>query len=546
MEIMISFERLVALVLVCLENLIHGAVVFGWPSLVFVYLQLGYFHDLCSESSENTLTSNDFSLISTTTATADGLGMEEGLMSCPEQESRLQLVFSIAVALQATCMFPVGFLFDRFGTRLSRLVMSILLLIGYVLMALSSPTHPILVFPGTIFFTIGGVIMLFSSMQVGNLFGKKKSTVITIINAMYGAAIIMLVIAKRAHDSGFSINIFFFIMAASVILLNINTYLFLPTKYIPWPLSEGYRLVTCNTTRATFEVKDLEGTYNRGYVGNPESEITGASGSYRLNGVNSASEDVGRETDRSQEESVKPEYDISDVEERKIKEYGSLSSCIVSTPFILLFIWQAFLEIDMVFTIGTLTFFLTRLSNGDEELVSWYTDVFSIIRFFVVIVGPLGGLLMDRNKLSTSCCLTRQSKTRGPYADMRDSCLPLAITSFASISYTVCLLIPSLQLQYLSFIFILIVGSLLFGVGSAVVAVVFPMKYFTSVYGAMRTMSGFFTFLQYPIFILLQNYLNDDPFWVFVAFIVADVITLVLPATLYFLSRSRSKSQKEN
>ena len=42
---------------------------------------------------------------------------------------------------------------------------SILLLIGYLLMAFS-PTHPVLVFPGTICFTIGGVIMLFSSMQV--------------------------------------------------------------------------------------------------------------------------------------------------------------------------------------------------------------------------------------------------------------------------------------------------------------------------------------------------------------------------------------------
>ncbi|XP_011669814.2 solute carrier family 43 member 3-like [Strongylocentrotus purpuratus] len=472
MKAVIAFERLVALVFACLENLIHGAVIFGWPSLVFVYLQLGYFHDLCSDSSENATSP----VILTTTTTAHNLSTVEGLESCPEQESRLQLVFSIAVALQATCMFPVGFLFDRFGTRFSRLVMSILLLVGYVLMALSSPTYPILVFPGTICFTIGGVIMLFSSMQIGNLFGGQKSTVITIINSMYGAAVIMLVVAKRVHDSGFSINIFFFIMAASVIPLNINTFLLLPTKYIPWPLPEGYKLVNLCTPRTTSGAKDEQesASYNRGYVGDLDSDMTGVDGHYRQKGVESITRDLDREAVVSRIETSKDisEYGISEVEERKNKEYGSLGACILSTPFFMLLLWQAFLEIDLTFTIGTLTFFLTRLSDADEDLVSWYTDIFSITRFFVLIVGPLGGLLMDRNKLSTSCSLTKQPQKRGPYADVRDSCLPLAITTFASIGYTICLLIPSLQLQYLSFILILIVGSLLFGVGSAVVAVV--------------------------------------------------------------------------
>ncbi|XP_041456251.1 solute carrier family 43 member 3-like isoform X1 [Lytechinus variegatus] len=535
-------ERLLALVFVCFENLIHGGIIFGWPSLVFVYIQLGYFSDLCYGSSENSTSSTE---IIGTTAVYNRSRDTDIVESCPEQESRIQLVFSVAVAVQAACMFPVGFLFDHYGTRLSRLVMSILMLVGYILMAFSSPTYSILVFPGTICFTIGGVIMLFSSMQqIGNLFEGQKSTIITLINAMYGGSVIMFFVAKIVHDAGFSINLLFFIMAGSVVLLNINTFLILPTKYIPWPLPDGYRLITCGTPRNSPKATEKSAYDNQGYIEDPFSEGVDGNGYNRQTSELSARRERFKRSRKTSQLSLSMdtrsetnEDGVCETEERKEKEFGSLCSCLLSVPFFLLLFWQAFLETGVLFTFGTLNFFLTRLSNGDEDLVSWYINVFAITQFFILIVGPLGGLLMDRNTIS--CSKREKQKRRGPYAEMRDSCLPLAITTLASIGYSICLLIPSLQLQYLTFIFILVMKSLLFGVGSAVVAVVFPMKYFTSVYGAMRTMSGFFTFLQYPIFILLQRYLDDDPFWVTIAFIVADVCTFTLPAALYVISKRK-------
>eukprot|EP00057_Strongylocentrotus_purpuratus_P023911 XP_011678385.1 PREDICTED: solute carrier family 43 member 3-like [Strongylocentrotus purpuratus] len=149
---------------------------------------------------------------------------------------------------------------------------------------------------------------------------------------------------------------------------------------------------------------------------------------------------------------------------------------------------------------------------------------------------------MDRNKLQTPCSTTKKPYVRGQFADMRDSCLPLAVTSLSAVGYSVCLLIPSLPLQYLTFVFILLMRSLLFGAGASVTTIIFPMQYFGSVYGAIRTMSGFVSFLQYPIFILIQNHFNDDPFWVIVAFIVADCVTLILPIALYIMSRGKSQA----
>nr|XP_054768311.1 equilibrative nucleobase transporter 1-like [Lytechinus pictus] len=611
-----AVERVFALLLTCFENLVHGAIIYGWPSFVFVFNQRGYFNDLCDDDgpSENTTSSMIHNI---STDTSNPIAVIDNDMPCPEQADRLQLVFSVATASQTISMFPIGLLFDRFGTRISRLVMSFLMLSGYLMMALSSPSYSFLLFPATVCFTLGGVILLLSSMQIGNLFGRNKSTVITIINAMYSASIIMSVIAKRSHEAGFSINTFFFILTGSVVLLSINTFVFLPTKFIPWPLPRGYTMTPCRTPPTTNPNKGEWACYqNRGYGEDPSSPpqsihgredttpkdiylekgkaIDGCTvkkvptsdggeclsqnrvdciGRERACGMGKTEQVASDRTatangnceenkgdyyirSRSSEEidptmkecnggilhvlenglSEQNKVDISGVEvggdmheivgggtgkgiadeidERKRKEYGSLGSCLWSMPFFLLLLWQAFLEIDMIFTIGTLNFFLTRMADGDEDMVSWYIDAFSIIQFLVLIVGPLGGLLMDRNNVFTSCSRTRKPKLKNQYADIRDSCLPLALATLASIGYSICLLIPSLQLQYLTFILLLIVPSLLFGIGPAVVGIVFPMQYFASVYGAMRTISGLFSFLQYPIFILVQTYLDNDPFYV--------------------------------
>ncbi|XP_030848102.1 solute carrier family 43 member 3-like [Strongylocentrotus purpuratus] len=365
---------------------------------------------------------------------------------------------------------------------------------------------------------------------------------------MYGGSVtLFFFIAKIVHDAGFSINLIFFVMAGSVVFFNINTFLVLPTKYIPWPLPEGYRLITCCTPRTPPEATEDCAYDNQGYQENQSDEVMGVNEYSRQTNTGSerrkSSIYEGRRMSLLIAMDTKSEAvdgGISEAEERKEEEYGSLRSCLLSMPFWLILLWQVFLQLDVYFTFGTLNFFLTRLSNGDEDLVSWYTNVFAITQFFTIIVGPLGGLLMDRNSISMLCSKSKKPKDKGPYAEMRDSCLPLALTTVASIGYSICLLIPNLQIQYLTFNLILVATSLLYGVGLAVVTVVFPMKYFVSVYGALRTISGFFTLLQYPIFILLQKYLDDDPFWVTIAFIIGDIFTFTLPAALYVLSKRKS------
>ncbi|XP_030855707.1 solute carrier family 43 member 3-like [Strongylocentrotus purpuratus] len=193
--------------------------------------------------------------------------------TCHEQDSRLQLVYSLAVASQTISMFPMGFFFDRFGTRMSRHLLSVLLLIGYLMMGISSPLTPLLLFPGTIIFTVAGSLLLFSSVQIGNVFQGRKSTVISLINGVYSSSTIVFLIAKAAYEAGLSLRIFFSIMAGSVILLSINTFIILPVKRIPWPYPDHHRLVTCCTTKTDQDQKGVAGLRNEAYVEDPADDM---------------------------------------------------------------------------------------------------------------------------------------------------------------------------------------------------------------------------------------------------------------------------------
>ncbi|XP_071489496.1 equilibrative nucleobase transporter 1-like [Diadema antillarum] len=593
MEGVVLAERLIALTVTCLEILVHGGIIFGWPSFIIVLKDMGYFGDECPESSDikNTTEAGGFSYTITMATNIQTGGAVTA--SCPEQDARLQLVYSLATAAQTICMFPLGYFFDQFGTLLSRLVVSLFIVSGYLLMAFSSAEYSALLFPATILFTVGGALLLLSSLQVGNLFPSQRSTVISVMNGMYIGSVIVFLIQKTAYEAGFAFDVFFFIMAASVVLMGINTALYLPRTFIPRPLPSNYRLSGCRglgehskgdqqAEMVTAKEKnvfvnevyeaDEGGNEDAKELGEKEAANTGQTSKDEISIQETDSEENGGINDtktmeaadqdgttmmpaknRSEEvnhnailvlEKMDSELEPNDEERNQTEEqtdlgYGSFMSCVFSIPFWLVLFWQMVLQLDMFYTFGTINYVIEELAEGDDDAVSWYLNVFSITQFLVVIVGPLGGLLMDRNKFWRPCCNKDGTSERKAFADLQDSCLPLALTSLASLGYSICLLIPSLELQYLTFVFFLIMRSLLFGVGSAVVAVIFPAEHFVSVYGALRALGGLFSLLQYPIFIIQQRFLDDNPFYITNGFIAADAVTLVLPIALYIIARRR-------
>ncbi|CAJ0966833.1 unnamed protein product [Ranitomeya imitator] len=90
----------------------------------------------------------------------------------------------------------------------------------------------------------------------------------------------------------------------------------------------------------------------------------------------------------------------------KHENESSFWSCVRSSLFWWHLIWLSLMQLRHYLFIGTLNPTITRLSDGDQHLVSKYTNVFAISQFFGVLCAPWNGLIMDRHKRENIKVLT--------------------------------------------------------------------------------------------------------------------------------------------
>lgn len=136
----VSVQRCLTFTTGLVECLCFAGAVFGWASLVFVLKEEGYFNSLCVNGTgingTHVLGQCDV-LTFTTLSNKINLKMAEGwnwinhllLLSfltfvsadCTEQDEQFSLIFTIASFMNNFLTLPNGFLFDRFGTTVTRL-----------------------------------------------------------------------------------------------------------------------------------------------------------------------------------------------------------------------------------------------------------------------------------------------------------------------------------------------------------------------------------------------------------------------------------------
>eukprot|EP00063_Salmo_salar_P090524 XP_014065359.1 PREDICTED: solute carrier family 43 member 3-like [Salmo salar] len=98
------------------ENLCFSGIAYGWASLVFILKNDGYFSDLCDITANATDPGDIITL--TGEHPRDNIIQSD----CSGQDEQFSLVFTVASFSMNFLRFPLGFLFDRFGTMATRLL----------------------------------------------------------------------------------------------------------------------------------------------------------------------------------------------------------------------------------------------------------------------------------------------------------------------------------------------------------------------------------------------------------------------------------------
>ncbi|XP_078284203.1 equilibrative nucleobase transporter 1-like [Rhinoraja longicauda] len=159
-----------------------AGIILGWPSLVFVLKTKEYFADLCL-SVQN---SSDSGAANATDK------------YCDMQDERFTLIFTIASFVMPVATIANGFLLDYCGTMATRLLAIFLYTMGNLMIAFSTNASSALLFPAISLLGVGGLLLFITNVQVGNLFGSKRSTVITVYNgALDSSAVVFLIFKVR-------------------------------------------------------------------------------------------------------------------------------------------------------------------------------------------------------------------------------------------------------------------------------------------------------------------------------------------------------------
>ncbi|KAI1887890.1 hypothetical protein AGOR_G00195150 [Albula goreensis] len=184
----------------------------------------------------------------------------------------MSLVFTIASFMNNFFTLPNGFLFDRFGTMAVRVLAVLLYTTGTLMIAFSTAGIHISV---TILITtltqlypascsppcpslLWGMLFLITNMQVGNLFGSHRSTIITLYNGAFDSSSSVFLIFKVLHEAGISLRSSFLFMSGCSVIHLLRTFILLPKDHIPYPLPEGYTYGMSFGKSKSYTLEELE------------------------------------------------------------------------------------------------------------------------------------------------------------------------------------------------------------------------------------------------------------------------------------------------
>lgn len=252
-------KRHVTFVWATLECLFFTGVIFGWVWLTVTLRRDAYFLDLCnvslSEDISRDLTKNEVLKDSlrkdrpkcrtTTTTVAPGeveyrLPFNGTQYFCDEQEDRLDLMYVVIIIVRNFLILPVGIFLDKYGTTRTRLLTVLTFVMGTLMMTFSSAAFPWLLIPALSLVSLAGLVLLITNLQVANLFGEHRYTVMATFIGAYHACSVIMTCMKATNDLGVGTQTSFMFLTIAIVPILVSTIAFLPKSRIPWPLPATY------------------------------------------------------------------------------------------------------------------------------------------------------------------------------------------------------------------------------------------------------------------------------------------------------------------
>jgi len=236
------------------ENLLFAAVLLGWSSLLLMLKNEGFYsykcNDLIDNSTSTIVNSSNTSTAGMLSETENNTNSEvrvlpSGYLSCAAQDVILNRYYTIGSTLLSAVTIVLGVIMDKYGSRMIRLVGSLMFASSCVLFALGSmdpDNMSILMAPAVCLNGAGGITYIFTSFPIPNFFADLRATMIAFMIGSYSASALLYMIFKVFYDMGVSFQVLMGIHAGLAILTFVNAYVNQPWEPIPGPMDLSYRI----------------------------------------------------------------------------------------------------------------------------------------------------------------------------------------------------------------------------------------------------------------------------------------------------------------
>lgn len=502
------------------EILFYAGQLFGWSSILYVLKKEGFYSELCADinskySSINRtkidifytnltlLTNSEYSRNSeyndlTGTGASSGRdlknvehiyynenGTEYGTIherddetipkACQEQDSRLNLWFSIAICVSYVMCSVMGPILQRLGMRGFRLLSLCTYVTGALCLGFATPETAWVVCPGLCCIGVAGMSLYSTNIHVSFLFPAVQSTITSVFVGLYDASTVVSYLMKVAFDAGIPRKYFYTgLSILHLLLIGTSTCLFLPCVRIRPRLTGNRReqsgkILTTNNEKEKFITKTNE-------------------------------------------------------------ESSSSLRTIFSCEYLLHVYWMCVQGLRFVSFLGFFNTWLEDKFNENRRKENYYLGVFSYVTMATIITAITAGMFHD--------CQRRKYMMSVDYKRRRlPIILPLTVTSLMSVVITSLTFVKMEIFLNIIFVLFTVYRSYLFSFEITFLNDIYPLTSFSVLFGVLHSSAGLSGMLQYPLFGWYQSY-TDAPSHVNIFLICLAISSLAHPVYLWYKCRT--------
>ncbi|CAH8522698.1 unnamed protein product [Schistosoma rodhaini] len=366
------------------------------------------------------------------------------------------VVFNVWMVSQMCLIVFAGILMDKVGLRILKLLAVVVYFVGTVMFAFITGERVPLFYAAGILVALSSICSLICNHQVSSMFPQFRGLCISLLSGAYDSSTVI----------------------AYVISL---TYLMFPFKWSFLILASGSVVV---------------GSFLALFILTQKSEDMG-----KFSSISKEEENL---CEKASIESL-GEMDIyGEISSILDKRYPSLLSCVFSLPYLLINLWFTLGLFRFSFYLSHLAKHINDMYSDDKPLAAHLLSISSAFFMSSFLLSPVTGLMIDfclkRARTGIQNMLTKGRDLAMPdkmYYTLTLGLVPgLGLLAVSAVALSAMMFIPNYIATYASFVFLVVLRSLLFSCFISFLLSAFPIRYFGTLNGITSAVSGLISLSQ--------------------------------------------------